>query len=132
VPALHGMLTASVVGPEPVPVDWIVQAVLSGPDSEGNVDFQNSAGRQKKSQNCFSGLAGVLQQDPEMFRLLFCQPKLKEGDTTSRPSDLVPWFRRSHDVPSGGLGAASFDRFSGGCSDRHDGGSGRIGEKKMI
>jgi hypothetical protein len=26
-PELHGMLTASVVGPKPVPLDWIVQAV---------------------------------------------------------------------------------------------------------
>jgi hypothetical protein len=33
-PALHGMLTASVVGPEPVPMDWMLQTVLSPPDSE--------------------------------------------------------------------------------------------------
>jgi hypothetical protein len=30
-PLLHGMLTASVVGPEPVPIDWILQVVLSPP-----------------------------------------------------------------------------------------------------
>jgi hypothetical protein len=30
-PALHGMLTASVVGPKPVPLDWILQTVLSPP-----------------------------------------------------------------------------------------------------
>ena len=33
-PRLHGMLTASVVGPAPVPLDFIVQTVLNGPDSE--------------------------------------------------------------------------------------------------
>ena len=33
-PALHGMLTASVVGPQPVPMDWILQTVLSPPESE--------------------------------------------------------------------------------------------------
>jgi hypothetical protein len=27
-PALHGILTASVVGPKPVPMDWILQTVL--------------------------------------------------------------------------------------------------------
>ena len=33
-PALHGMLTASVVGPSPVPLEWVLQAVLSPPESE--------------------------------------------------------------------------------------------------
>ena len=33
-PALHGIHTASVVGPEPVPMDWILQTVLSPPESE--------------------------------------------------------------------------------------------------
>jgi hypothetical protein len=33
-PALHGILTASEVGPKPVPMDWILQMVLSPPESE--------------------------------------------------------------------------------------------------
>ena len=40
-PALQGMLTASVVGPKPVPMDWILQTVLS-PDSEA-IGFDNFA-----------------------------------------------------------------------------------------
>ena len=39
-PALHGILTASVVGPEPVPMDWILQTVLSPPESEA-IGFDN-------------------------------------------------------------------------------------------
>ena len=39
-PALYGILTASVVGPEPVPMDWILQAVLSPPESEA-IGFDN-------------------------------------------------------------------------------------------
>jgi hypothetical protein len=39
-PALQGLLTASVVGPGPVPLEWILQAVLSPPDSEAiEVEF---------------------------------------------------------------------------------------------
>jgi hypothetical protein len=41
-PALQGMLTASVVGPKPVPMDWILQTVLSSPDSEA-IGFDNFA-----------------------------------------------------------------------------------------
>jgi hypothetical protein len=37
---LHGMLTASVVGPEPVSTDWILQTVLSPPESEA-IGFDN-------------------------------------------------------------------------------------------
>jgi hypothetical protein len=58
-PALHGMLTASVVGPKPLPMDWILQTVLSPPESEaiGFDNFQRSAGWWRKPRNCFSGSA---------------------------------------------------------------------------
>ena len=39
-PALHGMLTASVIGPKPVPMDWILPTVLSPPESEA-IGFDN-------------------------------------------------------------------------------------------
>lgn len=87
VPALHGMLTASVVGPKPVPLDWIVQAVLSGPDSEGNGfdHFPEFSWAAEKIGELFLRISRVFQQDPEMFRLLVRRPKLKKGDTTPDP-----------------------------------------------
>ena|ERR1700676_4898853 len=39
-PELHGMLTASVVGPEPISMDWILQSILSPPESEA-IGFDN-------------------------------------------------------------------------------------------
>ena len=60
-PALHGILTVSVVVPKPVPMDWILQTVLSPPESEaiGFDDLQSSPGWWRKSRNGFFGLVGV-------------------------------------------------------------------------
>jgi yecA family protein len=86
-PGLHGMLTASVVGPKPVPLDWIVQAVLSHPQSEAIAldhlpEFRWLVG---KIEEWFLRMSLVFQQDPEMFRPLVYIPNLKEGDTTPDP-----------------------------------------------
>ena len=62
-PALHGMLTASVVGPKPVPMDWILQTVLSPPESEaiGFDDFPEfTVGFSSKTLRC-SGFWFVCQ-----------------------------------------------------------------------
>jgi uncharacterized protein len=90
VPALHGMLTASVVGPKPVPLDQIVRKVLRGPDSEGKGfdHFPEFSWATEKIGELFLRISRVFQQDPETFRLPICQSKLKEGDTMP---DLRTW-----------------------------------------
>jgi uncharacterized protein len=90
VPALHGMLTASVVGPKPIPLDWILQAVLIGADSEeyGFDHFPECGWASEKIEELFLRISRVFQQDSEMFRLLVSQPNLKEKDPTL---DLRPW-----------------------------------------
>ena len=45
-PALHGMLTASVVGPKPVPMDWILQTVLIKPSRVGGDRLRQFSGIQ--------------------------------------------------------------------------------------
>ena len=86
-PALHGMLTASVVGPKPIPVDWIVQSVFNDPGCEGNRfdRLPESSWVTEKIGELFLQMNRLLQQDPETFRLLVCRPNLKEGDTTPDP-----------------------------------------------
>jgi hypothetical protein len=71
-PALHGMLTASVVGPQPVPMDWILQTVLSPPESEaiGYDNFPEFSWVAEKTEELLFRIGRVFQQDPEMFRLL--------------------------------------------------------------
>jgi hypothetical protein len=132
-PALHGMLTASVVGPKPVPMDWILQTVLSPPESEaiGFDNFPEFSWVVEKTEELLLRIRRVFQQNPEMFRLLVYMPKLKEGDTTPDPQTWCNGFRRSHGVPSGRLGAAPFDggRFPGDRSDPTDFRSGGMGEK---
>src|ERR1700730_16197833 len=93
-PALHGMLTASVVGPEPVPLDWILQTVLSPPGSEaiGFDNFPEFSWVVEKIEELFLRIGRVFQQDPEMFRLLVYMPKLKEGDTTPDPQTWCNGF----------------------------------------
>jgi yecA family protein len=93
-PALHGMLTASVVGPKPVPMDWILQTVLSPPESEaiGFDDFPEFTWVVEKIEEWLLRIGRVFQQDPEMFRLLVYMPKLKEGDTTPDPQTWCNGF----------------------------------------
>ena len=93
-PALHGMLTASVVGPEPVPMDWILQTVLSPPESEaiGFDNFPDFSWVAEKIEEWLLRIRGVFQQDPEMFSLLVYMPKLKEGDTTPDPQTWCNGF----------------------------------------
>jgi uncharacterized protein len=83
-PALHGMLTASVIGPEPVPMDWILQTVLSSPESEaiGFDDFPEYGWIAGRIEELHRRIGLVFQEGPEMFQLLVYMPNLKEGDTT--------------------------------------------------
>jgi uncharacterized protein len=86
-PGLHGMLTASVVGPKPVPIEWVMQAVLSHPESEP-IDYDGLPEFRwlmEKIAEWFFRISLVFQKDPEKFRPLFCLPNLKEGDTTPDP-----------------------------------------------
>ena len=93
-PALHGMLTASVVGPKPLPMDWILQTVLSPPESEaiGFDNFPEFSWVVEKAEELLLRIRRVFQQDPEMFRLLVYMPKLKEGDTTPDPQTWCNGF----------------------------------------
>jgi uncharacterized protein len=93
-PALHGILTASVVGPKPVPMDWILQTVLSPPESEaiGFDDFPEFTWVVEKIEEWLLRIGRVFQQDPEMFRLLVYMPKLKDGDTTPDPQTWCNGF----------------------------------------
>ena len=93
-PALHGLLTASVIGPKPVPMDWILQTVLSPPESEaiGFDDFPEFTWVAEKIEEWLLRIGRVFQQDPEMFRLLVYMPKLKEGDTTPDPQTWCNGF----------------------------------------
>jgi yecA family protein len=93
-PALQGMLTASVVGPEPVPMDWILQTVLSPPESEaiGLDNFPDFSWVAEKIEEWLLRIRRVFQQDPELFSLLVYMPKLKEGDTTPDPQTWCNGF----------------------------------------
>jgi yecA family protein len=86
-PGLHGMLTASVVGPKPVPIDWILQVVLSHPQSEPIAldHLPEFRWLVEKIEELFLRISLVFQQDPEMFRPLVHMPNRKEGDTTPDP-----------------------------------------------
>jgi hypothetical protein len=123
IPALHGMLTASVVGPSPVPLEWILQAVLSPPDSEAiEIEFYPEfSWVAEKAEELLLRISQVFAEDPELFRLLVYMPKLKEGDTTPDPQT---WQRvcGRHGLSSGGLEAHPYHRrrFSGARSDPDD------------
>jgi uncharacterized protein len=87
VPELHGMLTASVVGPESAPKDRILQRVLSCNEAEA-IDFdkfEEFRWISEKTEELHIRILRVFNQDPEQFRLLVYMPKLKEGDTTPDP-----------------------------------------------
>jgi yecA family protein len=86
-PSLHGMLTASVVGPKPVPMDWILQAVLSHPQSKPIAldHLPEFRWLVEKIEELFLRISLVFQQDPQMFRPLVYMRSLKEGETTPDP-----------------------------------------------
>src|ERR1700731_2645920 len=86
-PGLHGMLTASVVGPKPVPIDWILQAVLSHPQAEPIAldHLPEFRWLVEKIEELLLRIGLVFQQDPEMFRPLVYVPNLEKGDTTPDP-----------------------------------------------
>ena len=133
-PALHGMLTASVVGPEPVPTDWILQTVLSPPESEeiGFDNFPEFSWAVEKTEELLLRIGRVFQQDPEMFRLLVYMPKLKEGDTTSDPRTWCNGFVEDG-VQSRKLGADLCDEvFREDRTDPNDFRSGRMGKKGCL
>src|SRR6476619_5493181 len=71
-PELHGWLTASVVGPKPVPLDYILQTVLSPPDSEELAydSFPEFNWLAEKTEELFYRIALIFAEDPEAFRLL--------------------------------------------------------------
>lgn len=112
-PALHGMLTASVVGPNPVPMDWILQTVLSPPESEavGFDDFPEFSWVVEKIEEWLLRIGRVFQQDPEIFRLLVYMPKLKEGDTTPDPQTWCNGFVEARST-IGKIGSRSLRRSS--------------------
>jgi uncharacterized protein len=93
-PALQGLLTASVVGPKPVPLEWILQGVLSPPESE-EIDFDlfpEFNWVAEKTEEWFLRIVRVFKEDPEVFRLLVYMPKLKEGDNTPDPQTWCNGF----------------------------------------
>jgi uncharacterized protein len=93
-PELHGMLTASVVGPEPVPMDWILQTILSPPESEaiGFDNFPDFSWVAEKIEEWLLRIRQVFEQDPELLNLLVYMPKLREGDTTPDPQTWCNGF----------------------------------------
>ena len=82
------------VGPEPVAMDWILQTILSPPESEaiGFDNFPEFSWVVEKTEELLLRIGRVFQQDPEMFRLLVYMPKLKEGDTTPDPQNCCNGF----------------------------------------
>jgi uncharacterized protein len=93
-PELHGILTASVVGPEPVPMDWILQSILSPPESEaiGFDNFPDFSWVAEKIEDWLLRIHQVFEEDPELLSLLVYMPKLKEGDTTPDPQTWCNGF----------------------------------------
>ncbi len=96
-PELHGWLTASVVGPKPVPLEHILQTVLSPPESEEWEELAFDAFPEfnwlvEKIEELFYRIALVFEEDPEAFRLLVHMPRLKEGDTTPDPQTWCNGF----------------------------------------
>jgi hypothetical protein len=127
------MLTAPVIGPEPVPMDWILQTVLSSPESEaiGFDDFPEYGWIAGRIEELHRRIGLVFQEGPEMFQLLVYMPNLEEGDTTPDSQTWCNGFVEGMAYNPGKVGAALClelgireDR-----SDHDDFRSGRMGEK---
>jgi uncharacterized protein len=93
-PELHGMLMASVVGPEPIPMDWILPSILSPPESEavGFDNFSDFSWVAEKIDDWLHRIRHVFEEDPELLNLLVYMPKLREGDTTPDPQTWCNGF----------------------------------------
>src|SRR6478752_5963016 len=64
---LHGMITASVVGPAPIPLDWVAQTVLDGPDEENGFDqVPEFSWVEEKAGEIVQGISRGLQQEPRV------------------------------------------------------------------
>jgi uncharacterized protein len=93
-PALHGFLVASVVGPEPIPKDQILQRALSS-RHRSMVDFSEFpefAWVEEKVDDWLDRIDRVFREQPQTFTLLVHQPKLEEGDTTPDPQAWCQGF----------------------------------------
>jgi hypothetical protein len=77
----------SVVGPKPVPIDWILQAILSHPQAEPIAldHLPEFRWLVERIEELFLRIGLAFQQDPEMFRPLVYMRNLKEGGTTPDP-----------------------------------------------
>ena len=86
-PEMHGMLTASVVGPYLLPLNWIVQTAFNVPHlrANGSFYFPEFNWVATKIEELLQRINRVFEKDPEMFRLLVDRPRLKEGDDTPNP-----------------------------------------------
>ena len=93
-PVLHGILTASVVGPERIPLDWIVQTVLNRPESEGiGFDaFPEFKWVKDQIEELDRRVTQVFAEDPEAYRLFVHLPGLREGDNTPDPRTWCSGF----------------------------------------
>jgi uncharacterized protein len=93
-PALHGFLVASVVGPEPIPKDQILQRALS-PEQARAIDFGDFpefTWVEEKVDNWLARIDRVFREQPRTFTLLVYQPKSKEGDPTPDPQAWCQGF----------------------------------------
>ena len=130
-PALQGFLTASVVGPKPVPLEWILQAVLSPPESEeiGFDRFPEFNWVVEKTEELFFRIARVFCGGSRAVPVAGLHAKTEGGRHHSCPANLVQRFRRSDDVLPGRLGAVhrNGSGISSGRSDHHDFRSRRMG-----
>jgi yecA family protein len=93
-PVLHGMLTASVVGPEPLPLDWVVLTVLNPPSSEGvGFDaFPEFQWVKDQINELHRRITQVFAEDPETYQLFVHLPGLPEGDDTPDPQTWCSGF----------------------------------------
>jgi hypothetical protein len=100
-PALHGFLVASVIGPEPVPKECILPAVLIRQESR-QVDFRSFPGFawvEEKINDWLGRIECVFREQPRAFTLLVYSTKTKRRRRDTRPAELVQRFHRSDGVP---------------------------------
>jgi yecA family protein len=93
-PAFHGFLVASVIGPQPIPKDRILQTALTSEDPSATdfADFPEFGWVEEKVDEWLLRIDRVLREEPRAFTLLVYQPKLKEGDTTPDPQTWCRGF----------------------------------------
>ena len=86
-PALHGMLVASVIGPEPIPTEQLLRSALTPGDPVASdiEDFPESAWVEEKVDEWLHRIDRVFREQPRAFAPLVYQLKLDEGDATPDP-----------------------------------------------